>query len=70
MRRSSRDALQDEFRQRMVDAYLAGGVTQDEVAERFAVSKRSVQKYLAEWGKTGSLAPLGHGGWAAASGAG
>lgn len=56
------DALQVEFRQRIVDAYLAGGVTQDEVAERFAVSRSSVQKYLAQWRATGSLEPMGHGG--------
>jgi transposase len=56
------DALQVEFRRRIVETYLAGGVTQGEVAERFAVSKRSVQKYLAQWRATGSLEPLGHGG--------
>ena len=60
--RASKDALQVEFRLRIVDAYLAGGVTQDDVAERFAVSKRSVQKSLTQWRETGALEPLGHGG--------
>lgn len=54
------DALQSEFRRRIVEAYLAGGVTQVEVAERFAVSRRSVQAYVAQWRKTGSLEPVGH----------
>ena len=56
------DALQGEFRRRIVETYLAGGVTQVEVAERFAVSRRSVQKYLAKWRETGTHEPLGHGG--------
>ena len=56
------DALQVVFRRRIVDAYLAGGVTQVEVAERFAVSRRSVQAYVAQYRKTGSLEPVGHAG--------
>ena len=56
------EALQVAFRRRIVEAYLAGGVTQVEVAERFAVSRRSVQASVAQWRKTGTLEPAGHAG--------
>jgi transposase len=48
--------LSMDLRERVVAAVDAG-MTQQQAAERFAVSVRSAERYLARWRATGSLAP-------------
>lgn len=51
------DAFSVDLRKRIVETYEAGGVTQEEVAERFGVSYSFVQKLWTRWCKTGDLTP-------------
>jgi transposase len=46
-----------DLRKRIVDAYGAGGSTQQAVADRFGVSLWSVQKLWQQWCATGDLSP-------------
>jgi len=51
-----------DLRSRVVAAYRRGGVTYDEVAERFSVGRASVSRWLRRERETGSVEPLPHGG--------
>jgi transposase len=51
-----------ELRQRVVDAYLGGLGSFTEVAEQFAVSHAFVCDMVAQYQRTGSVAPGHHGG--------
>ncbi len=55
----SMQAYSDDLRQRIVQAVETEGMSQPAVAARFAVSVRSVERYLAQWRATGTLA-AGH----------
>lgn len=52
------------FRQRILDAALKGDLTEQQVADRFAVSRALVQKLKRQWRRTGSIEPVGHRGGA------
>jgi len=52
-------AYSGDLRQRIVHAVEDEGMSQPETARRFAVSVRSVERYLARWRATGDLA-AGH----------
>src|SRR4051812_13833232 len=54
--------LSMDLRERVVAACDAGGQTQAETAERFAVSTSTIRRLLARRGATGSVAPLPHAG--------
>lgn len=49
-----------DLRQRIIDAYDAGGRTRKEVAERFDVSEGMVKKLLAQRKSIGTIEPLYH----------
>lgn len=49
-------AYSEDLRQRIVRAVADEGMSQPEAARRFAVSVRSVERYIARWRATGSLA--------------
>lgn len=51
-----------DLRQRVLDAYLNGEGSQEQVAERYAVSRSFLQKLLYRYRETGSVAPKAHGG--------
>jgi transposase len=51
-----------DLRRRVVDAYRRGGCSYREIAERFAVGKASVSRWLRRFRETGQVAPLPHGG--------
>jgi transposase len=51
-----------ELRNRAIEAYSAGLSTYEEVAQRFAVGEASVKRWMALFRRTGSAAPLPHGG--------
>jgi transposase len=51
-----------DLRERIVRSYEQGQGSIDEVATSFSVSTYFVKKMLRQWRKTGSLAPLPHGG--------
>ena len=51
-----------ELRERVVNAWNAGGVTQKEVAERFEVGQQTVVRWVSRLRRTGSLAPAISGG--------
>jgi transposase len=59
-----------DLRQRVLGAYDNGEGTQEELAGRFCVSVRWIQKVLRWRRETGSLEPKGHGGGRAAKIAG
>ncbi len=50
-------ALSLDLRQRVLDAALPGDATEQAVADRFQVSRSSVQKIKRLWRTTGSIAP-------------
>lgn len=52
-------AYSADLRQRIVQAVEEEGLSQPAAARRFAVSLRSVERYVAQWRATGSLA-IGH----------
>jgi len=52
------------FRQRILDAALAGDATEQQVADRFSVSRSFVQKLKRQWRRDGSVEPVGHRGGA------
>jgi transposase len=52
----------DDLRQRVIEAYKAKEGTMDELAERFRVSSSFVCKLWMRYLRTGSSAPLPHGG--------
>jgi putative transposase len=51
-----------DLRARMIEAHEEGLESQQEIADRFGVSKRGVQKFLAHHHETGSARPKPHGG--------
>lgn len=51
-----------ELRERVVNAWKAGGLTQKEVAERFSVGQQTVVRWVARLRKTGSVDPAPMGG--------
>ena len=61
--RKSRKTLSVDLREKIVDCYDEGELTQQEVADRFRVSLGMVKKLLAQRRTTGDLAPRhGHSG--------
>lgn len=46
-----------DLRQKIVDTYLEGSISQREVAKRFKVALSFVQKILKQYRETGNLAP-------------
>ncbi len=52
------------FRQRILDAALKGDATEQQVADRFAVSRAFVQKLKRQWRRDRSIEPVGHRGGA------
>jgi len=51
-----------ELRDRVIDAWKAGGATQVEIAERFDVGTQTVVRWIGRYRRTGSSAPLAMGG--------
>lgn len=51
-----------DLRKRVIDAYLAGDGTYYGIAERFAVSRTSVNRWLKRYREKGNLDPSPHGG--------
>ena len=49
-----------DLRERVAAAYLAGGVTYTEVAERFSVGRATVSRVLRRRRETGSVEPKAH----------
>jgi transposase len=54
--------LSPDLRQRIVETYEAGGVTQAALADRFKVGKASVERLVRLKRDTGALAPKPHAG--------
>ena len=54
--------LSADLRQRIIDIYTDGGISQRQLAERFQVSLSSVQRLLKRWRKGEGIEPKGHGG--------
>lgn len=52
-----------DLRQKIVNAYDAGGISQRNLAERFCVSVFFVKKLFRQRTKTGSIAPKARTGW-------
>jgi putative transposase len=46
-----------DLRQKIVDTYLEGGISQRQLAERFRVALSFVEKLLKQYRETGSIAP-------------
>ncbi len=53
-------ALSEDFRERLVSAYEAGGVSFSEVGRRFSVSGKVVAKFVRQKRELGTLAPQVH----------
>ena len=51
-----------DLRDRVVSAWDAGGLTQEEISEEFGVSVRWIRQLLRRRCETGSYGPKGHGG--------
>jgi transposase len=51
-----------DLRERVLSAVDRGGLSQEKIAERFNVSRAWIGKLLKQRKKTGSIAPLPHGG--------
>jgi transposase len=52
-----------DFRQKIVETYDSGGITQRQLAERFCVSVFFVKKLFRQRKNTGSIAPKERRGW-------
>nr|MCC5636606.1 helix-turn-helix domain-containing protein [Nostoc sp. CHAB 5844] len=46
-----------DFRQKIFDTYLSGGISQRQLAKRFGVSLSFVEKLLKQYRETESVAP-------------
>lgn len=46
-----------DFRQKILDTYLAGGVSQRQLAKRFCVTLSFIEKILKQYRETESIAP-------------
>lgn len=46
-----------DLRQKIVDTYLEGGISQRQLAERFCVTLGFIQKILKQYRETGNIAP-------------
>ncbi len=55
-------SLSIDLRQRIVEAYKRGQGSQRKLAQRFSVSRSSVERLLKRERQTGSVAPKPHGG--------
>jgi len=49
--------LSEDLRERIIATYIRGGLTYDELAERFAVGRASVARFLRLHRTTGSVSP-------------
>lgn len=47
-----------DLRQKIVDTYLEGGISQRQLAKRFKVALSFIEKLLKQYRETGSIAPL------------
>lgn len=56
------NALSDDIRMRVLDAYLSGEGSYRELAQRFEVSHSFIQKLVKLHRETGSIRPKGHAG--------
>lgn len=56
------EAYSIDLRSRIVDAYCAKEGSQADLANRFKVSERWIQRLLRQFRTTGSIEPLSHGG--------
>lgn len=52
-----------DFRQKIVETYDRGGISQQKLAERFSVSVFFVKKLFRQRRQQGSIAPLARSGW-------
>jgi transposase len=46
-----------DLRQKIIDTYLAGGISQRQLAERFRVALSFIEKLLKQYRETGNIAP-------------
>ena len=46
-----------DLRQKIIDAYTVGGISQRGLAKQFGVAKSFIQKLLKQYRETGSIAP-------------
>jgi transposase len=46
-----------DLRQKIVDTYLEGGISQRQLAERFCVTLSFIEKLLKQYRETGNIAP-------------
>lgn len=46
-----------DLRQKILDTYLAGGISQRQLAKRFCVTLSFIEKLLKQYRETGSIAP-------------
>lgn len=46
-----------DFRQKIIDTYLEGGISQRHLSERFKVALSFIEKLLKQYRETGSIAP-------------
>ncbi|MEB3180359.1 MAG: transposase [Nostocaceae cyanobacterium] len=46
-----------DFRQKILDTYLKGGISQRQLAERFCVTLGFIEKLLKQYRETGNIAP-------------
>ena len=49
--------LSIDLRQRIVEAYLTGGSSKQQIANRFSVSVSVVKKLISQWHKLGTIEP-------------
>ena len=47
-----------DFRQKIIDTFLEGGISQRQLAKRFKVAPSFIQKLLKKYRETGNIAPL------------
>lgn len=52
-----------DFRQKIVETYEGGGISQRQLAERFCVSVFFVKKLFRQQRRIGTIAPLSRSGW-------
>jgi transposase len=52
-----------DFREKIVETYRAGGISQRQLAERFCVSVFFVKKLFRQQRRVGTIAPLSRSGW-------
>jgi len=55
-------SLSRDLRERVVAAWESGEGTQAQIAARFRIGKRTVERIISRWQQTGSIDPLPRGG--------